>query len=256
MRWSHPDAADADTSPRIFSSSALRGCIATPPSAHSSSGARSAARVATTDDSSPAASTATSSSPLPADRRQPPAALRRPPGAIATSAQTAPTASPQPSSSTFSASDDREDVAAPVADRAEQRQLAPPLEHVAQQHGRQPDGAEQQAEPAERLERREVGVLDRWNSASRSAVDIASAPRSAAPCSIAAATCRRAIRRRVDEQEPVALLLRETASGSSRPTSAARPERCCRRAPRRAAAGRAGRLTSMTISSPSFLWST
>ena len=51
-------------------------------------------------------------------------------------------------------------MAAAVADGAQQRQLAPPLQHVPEQHGRQPQRAEREAEPAEQLEGREVGVLD------------------------------------------------------------------------------------------------
>ena len=50
---------------------------------------------------------------------------------------------------------------AAVADRAEQRQFAPALQHVAQHDGGQPERAHEQAETTERLKRGEVGVLDR-----------------------------------------------------------------------------------------------
>ena len=100
---------------------------------------------------------AAASAPAPTGSRPPRSSAA---GAMATSAQTAPTASPQPSSNSVLGEHDREQVDAAVADRAEQRQLAPPLEHVAQQHRGEADRAEQQPEAAERLERREVGVLD------------------------------------------------------------------------------------------------
>ena len=54
----------------------------------------------------------------------------------------------------------QQEVRPAVADSGQQRQLAPPLEHVAQQHRRQADRAEQQTETAERLERRQIRVLD------------------------------------------------------------------------------------------------
>ena len=57
--------------------------------------------------------------------------------------------------------DDREEMAAAVADRAEQRELPAPLEHISQDDGTEADDADQQTEAAERLERREVRVLDR-----------------------------------------------------------------------------------------------
>ena len=118
-----------------------------------------AALVAMTDDTSPAASTARSSS-------QPPvvSGMRAPrsnaAGAMATSALKAPAARPQPEQHRVLRQDDREQVPAPVADGAEQRQLAPPLEHVPQQDGGEADRADQQPQPAQRLERRQVGVLD------------------------------------------------------------------------------------------------
>ena len=153
-----------------------------------------------------------------AARRRPSAAAgrraRATAGAMPRARRRAPTARPQPSSSAFSASDDREEVAAAVADGAEQRQLAPPLEHVAQQHRREPDRAEQQPEAAERLERREVGVLDAWNSASRSTVGTASAPRSPAALLDRGGDRGRPLGRRLDQQEPVALLLGKQRAGS------------------------------------------
>ena len=97
-------------------------------------------------------------------------------------------------------------------------------------------------EAAERLERRQVGVLD--------AVELRQAlgrPHGVGAeigqrrRSIASATAATRVGRRVDQQQPIALPARETAAGSSPPTSAARPGRCCRPAPRPGAAGSAGR---------------
>ena len=55
--------------------------------------------------------------------------------------------------------DQRAHVCAGEADGAQQAELAPPLEHVAREHGRKAERAEQQTERAERLERREIRVL-------------------------------------------------------------------------------------------------
>ncbi|MCG3160030.1 MAG: hypothetical protein JMDDDDMK_01062 [Acidobacteria bacterium] len=48
----------------------------------------------------------------------------------------------------------------PITDRAHQRQFAPAFEHVAQQHGRQSQRAEQQSQSAESLKCRKVSVFD------------------------------------------------------------------------------------------------
>ena len=52
------------------------------------------------------------------------------------------------------------EVTGPVPDRAQQGQLPPPLQHIAQQHGGEPDSAEHKPEPAECAESRQVRVLD------------------------------------------------------------------------------------------------
>ena len=123
------------------------------------SGARIAALVAMTDDTSPAASTARSSSQPPAvSGSRAPRSIAA--GRDATSALSAPAARPHPSRTAFSDRMMAKRCAAAVADGAQQRQLAAALEHVAQQDRGEPDGADQQPEPAKRLERREVGVLD------------------------------------------------------------------------------------------------
>ena len=109
--------------------------------------------------------------------------------------------------------------ARPIADRAEQRQLAPPLEHVAQQHGREADGADQQAEPAERLKRRDVGVLDAvelgqpLGGGHGVRAEIARAVLDRRARSVAASAGGR-----VDQQELVALLVGKERAGNWRPT--------------------------------------
>ena len=85
---------------------------------------------------------------------------RRPPGAIATSAHSVPTTRPVTSSRRFSPSTTVNRSSRPVADGAQERQFAAPLEHVAKHDRREPDRSDQQTQPAERLKRRQIGVLD------------------------------------------------------------------------------------------------
>ena len=164
--------------------------------------------------------------------RSPPARSRAP-------AQTAPASRPPASSSAFSATTIIENMAAaryPTAPSSASSRL--PLEHVAKQHRGEPDRAEQQPQAAERLERREIRVLDAmklrqpFGRTGRVGAEVAPAHRRAR-----AATAAACSRRRFDEQAPIALLLGKQRAGSWPVTSAARPERYCRAARPRAAGG-------------------
>ena len=64
----------------------------------------------------------------------------------------------------------------PVADRAQQRQLFAPLHHVAQQHRAQPERSQQQSQSAQRLKRRQIGILDAMKRGQARGVDITSNP--------------------------------------------------------------------------------
>ena len=94
------------------------------------------------------------------------------------------------------------------ADRQQQRQLTAPVQNIAQHHHAQARAAEQQAQPAEHLERAEVGVLHRVELREPSCRG-----RQLQPC-VAQRLGQRsghvggALRRRVHEEEPVARLAR------------------------------------------------
>ena len=88
---------------------------------------------------------ATAPPPLVSGSRPPRSAIA---GAIARPAQSAPAARPAASSSNVLGCRHQKKVTPAVPNRAQQRQLAPPFQRVAQQDRREPDRAEQQAEPA------------------------------------------------------------------------------------------------------------
>ena len=71
-----------------------------------------------------------------------------------------PITSPTPTSERAFGRDERAQVARGESDGPEQAELASPLEHVARQDRGQPERPQQQPQRAERLERREIGVLD------------------------------------------------------------------------------------------------
>ena len=80
-------------------------------------------------------------------------------GHTATIAQAAPSSVPPTTSASPSDSTMPRMLAGVKPDRAQQPDVAPAFEHVAREHRAQADRAEQQAERAQRLERRQVGVL-------------------------------------------------------------------------------------------------
>ena len=124
----------------------------------SSSGPVTAARVATAADRIPAAAMAASKTSNPDSR---PAAAARQPGRRHRDDRAAGAGGePRHQQEQRLGPDHHRDVPRVVADGAQQRQLAPALEHVPEHHRGEPDRPEQQPEPAQRLERREVGVLD------------------------------------------------------------------------------------------------
>ena len=81
-------------------------------------------------------------------------------GAIATRAHTEPASSPSSMSTVFSATIRPSQCLTPKSNRAEQRQLGAPFDHVPQQDGRKTDSPEYQAQPTQRLKRRQIGILD------------------------------------------------------------------------------------------------
>ena len=97
----------------------------------------------------------------------------------------------------------------PEAHRHQQAQLPAPFEHVAQDHHAQPRAAEQQAQPAQHLERAQVGVLH--------GVELVQPPRRGRQ--LQAGVLQRArqrggdlrdgVRRRIHQEHPVAALARE-----------------------------------------------
>ena len=208
-----------------------------------SSGARVTARAATAEDNRPATNTANSSSSRRRRQRPPAAALRDGRRNRQAGARPRRRARPTASSTTFSASTIVQKVPAPVADGAEQRQLRAAARArcaAAPWPGRRCRAAAR----ARRASGTSTGRCSRPGGTPRAArpCGIASAPKSASASSIAGDDRVRAVRRRLDERR------RGTppASGNSAQeirlaTSAARPERCCRAAPPRAAAGSAGR---------------
>ena len=97
-------------------------------------------------------------------------------------------------------------MAGVVADGAHKRQLAAPLQHVAQQHRAEADRAEDEPQPAERLERRQVRVLHLVERieprARRDGIDTVVGQ----PVLECGAHARRALGRGVDQEEPVAVV--------------------------------------------------
>ena len=122
-----------------------------------SSCARSVARTATSPASQPTTSTRASVAASDSQGTAAPPASQC--GNTATSAATMPTPSPPTSNSEFSIITSRANSARRNPVGAHQRQLAAPLQHAAQLHGRQPERAQQQPQPAQALERRQVRVL-------------------------------------------------------------------------------------------------
>ncbi len=123
------------------------------------SGPRNAAFVAITDDTSPAASTASNSSELCPVSGAAGAAVGGGRGNGHERAHGADNETCDEEQEILT-QHDREQVSRPVADGAQERQLTAPLEDVAQHDRREPDRTDQQTETAERLKRRQIGVLD------------------------------------------------------------------------------------------------
>ena len=117
-----------------------------------------AARVASQADSSPLAATITSSRTRPEAGRA--AAAIEPRRRDGQGGADRPGAEPGAEQQCRFGQHHRRQPRPVVADGAQQRELAPALGHVAEHHRGQAERPEQQAEAAERLERRQVGVLD------------------------------------------------------------------------------------------------
>ena len=71
-----------------------------------------------------------------------------------------PMINPPTSSSTFSATTIVREIRSRVAERAQQRQLSPPFEHIPKKDRAEPERAQHQPQPAEHLKGREVSIFN------------------------------------------------------------------------------------------------
>ncbi len=125
----------------------------------STTGVPDVSRIANSDAISPVTNTADRAI-LQDSRAAAPARDRASAGVIATSAHPAPSNNPPATSAMPSDNTMLRMFAGSEADRPQQADLAAAFEHVARQHRAQSERAEQQAQRSQRLERRQVGVLN------------------------------------------------------------------------------------------------